>query len=467
MDRIEANDKIVVDNGVRSGTHEIRENYNIMKNSSIELIMDRIESNDKIVVDNGVRSGTHEIRENYNISNLKTILQPLMTSMKCFGLAYGDVFKAADVNMNAVATENSAKNNRKVKNKRATTTAFFGKCLCGFVTLLLLATCCFGMKNIFSTSGNFLDILMQSIVPIWFLLCLCLQLICVVSTSRRQRFKSSKFGQFLKEFTLVKASKIPEDRRAMKVVLGLCWAAIFFNIFICSLMFYFPYESVRTHSRKMFTGARNSNDSDIATHIYTPIHAILSVSWILPTAYYVIPCLLVARRFNNVFERASNAIHVKKNIDLVSLRREHVQLCHVVSALDEVLSPLGLVSFAIYIPLTCINLNVCITTWQTSSIIMCLSYIFWIISTVTVLLVCSIAGAYVNNSAYRLSEVMYDINIENFDSRNELELVLLISNLNSNYTGLTVGGLVTVSKGMIITVFGTIIAYFTILIQFK
>jgi len=368
-----------------------------MKNSSIGLI-DRIESaSDKIAVDNGVRSGTHEIRENYNISHLKTILQPLITSMKCFGLAYGDVFDAPDVNMNSVAPENG-EDHREVEKKRVTSKAFFGKCISAFITLLLLATCCYGFTNIISTPGNFLDILIQSIVVLWFLLCLCQQLICVVSTSRRQRFKLSKFGQFLKEFRLVKASKIPEDRRAVKVVLGLCWAVIFFNIFICSLMFYFPYESVRTYSRKMFLGVRNSNDSDIATHIYTPIHAILTGVWILPTAYYVIPCLLVARRFNDVFERASNAIHVKKNIDLVSLRREHVQLCHVVSALDEVLSPLGLVSYAIYIPLTCINLNVCITTWQTSSIIMRLSYIFWIISTVTVLLVCSIAGAYVNNS---------------------------------------------------------------------
>ncbi|KAK3753046.1 hypothetical protein QZH41_001200 [Actinostola sp. cb2023] len=200
-----------------------------MKKRSIGMI-DLESASDKIVVENGVRSGTHEIRENYNISHLKAILQPLITSMKCFGLAYGDVFDAPDVNMNAVAPENAA-NDREVQKKRATSMAFF-----------------------------------------------------------------------------------------------------------------------------------------------------------------------------------------------------------------------------VYIPVTCINLNLCITTWQTSSIIVRMSYIFWIVAMVAMLLICSIAGARVNNAASRLSEVLYDINIENFDSRNELELVLLISNLNSNYTGLTVGGLVTINKEMMITV---------------
>ncbi|XP_028515897.1 uncharacterized protein LOC114575367 [Exaiptasia diaphana] len=127
-----------------------------------------------------------------------------------------------------------------------------------------------------------------------------------------------------------------------------------------------------------------------------------------------------------------------------------------------------MVMFSIYFPVICLNINIGIRTFEPGhSVIHRVAYVSWMVLNSSILFLISLNGARVNEAAGRLSEVLYNINIRELDEKSELELMLLLSNVNFNYASLTVGGLVTITKEIILTVFGTIVGYLTILIQFK
>ncbi|KAK3734990.1 hypothetical protein QZH41_015091, partial [Actinostola sp. cb2023] len=326
----------------------------------------------------------------------------------------------------------------------------YGLCFCTFVAAILWAFVIYEIRCTL-IAPEFMEVLRRIVFVGWFLLCACQQLICLLTTSSPRKARPlTRFDKFVKAVALVRAENISQTQKSVKTIVIVGWAAIAMNIIIVMTAFYAPNDAVRRSSREIFFG--NSNWTNQVSYIFTSgVHILVNGNWIFPMCFYVTLCQVVAGRFDEIFARAASAISKKKSLNLASLRREYAQLCHVVSALDDILSPLGVFTFAIYIPLVCLNINVCIHTFEHDSIINRIAYTCWISCNITILLICTIAAARVNNSVYRLSEVLYDININYLDSKSELELMLLLSNINSNYTGLTVGGLVTITKGMILT----------------
>ncbi|XP_031574524.1 uncharacterized protein LOC116308271 [Actinia tenebrosa] len=412
----------------------------------------------------------------FKLDKIKIILKPLHFSLRCFGLAYDGAFQGLSSKFNSIEPENNTPTDsndieagNEVDNRRQpmqSSKCNLGKCYCIAISVAMCYQVIVSFMNFFDAK-NFLDIMQTSVPVAWMTLCASQQLVFFRASCTTIK-KMSKFGKFLKELVSVKANDMSSTARQIKAIVLVAWLAYITNTFIVSFGLIFSADETtgRNEFREILVGKRYENFL-IITYIYLSINLFLSGVWLFSTAAYVALCVLVAKRFDDVFKRTSAAISLKKSLNFAALRKEHVQLCHVVSALDDTLSPSCLVYYAIYIPITCVSLNVCIITFEESSTIKRVAFIFWIISNVIILFLVSVSGALVSHKTNSLSEVIYDINANDLDRESELEMMLLISNLNSNSTGLTVGGLTTIDKGMIITVFGTVVAYFTFLIQLK
>ncbi|EDO42598.1 predicted protein [Nematostella vectensis] len=155
-------------------------------------------------------------------------------------------------------------------------------------------------------------------------------------------------------------------------------------------------------------------------------------------------------------------------VDISFIRRDHLRLCQAVQALDAILSPIALISYGCNIPLVCIFLDMIIGMLsdkeEAFTIVLAT---FWCIMNISNTVLCSLAGAHLNSAAHSLTGVVYEVDVKKLDADEKAELMLLLNKLNTEVISPTIGGIVPITRGMLLTVFGTILGYLTILVQFK
>lgn len=290
-----------------------------------------------------------------------------------------------------------------VQHKRGSK-SFWKSVLGLFLSIIVVTSSCSWMTySVFMimVAENVMEIMRRFVISLWFALCLFQVVITLFVTSYRCKVQlKSRFDKFVEAINMVQMRSISQLKKCIRKLVIIAWILVIFNTMIIITAFYYPDLKIRTDCRAIFFSSClwAQNNTDTLTAIYTVGHYFISGSWAIPTCFYVCLCTVVVACFDDLFERTSSAILNKRKIDITAIRQEYVKLCHLLAALNDLLSPLGIFIFAIYIPLICLNINICIQTFDADSVINRVGYIFWIISNALLLLVTSISGAQVNNA---------------------------------------------------------------------
>lgn len=350
---------------------------------------------------------------NYSLcdaSRIKATLKPLFASMRILGIVYGDVFQACRLKPNSVQPSEDFDYDAKQETVNGSQGKrwwhYLGLCFSIIVGVLNFGVF-FHQVYEAAMSHTLMDVMTRVFMLLWVVLCLLQHVICVFVTSHRTKKNPlNRFDKLVKAILSVRAASVARARNSVRYTVIMGWICYILNITVVISGSHYPDYETRNSIRAVFNGKSNLTvaHNDAITYAYAIVLPFMCGSWTIPTCFYIALCLLVAGLFNDLFERASNAIMEKKSINLQDLRQEYVRLCNVLSALNDLLSPLGMSMFAVYIPLICLNINVCIQTFDRDSVINRVAYIFWISGNVFILLVVSICGAQVNNSVGRRQE---------------------------------------------------------------
>jgi len=276
-----------------------------------------------------------------------------------------------------------------------------GACMGIYIMISLIAWSVFFFYLTITSKGVF-AIMKESIIFFWVFLTTCQVLTCLLTTYRSKSRPMSRFDKFVKAIRMVRLKDVSKPTKFIKMVVLIAWMTIICNALVAWFAVYSPDDSIRPKAQEVFFGGSDfvKNNSNIITNSWSLIHFFANICWVLPSVYYILLCYLVATCFDEHLEKVSAAIlnaHEKK-INLRDIRLEFVRLCHVLRALNDLLSPLGMVLFSIYIPLICVNINVCIQTFEQDAVITKVAYLFWITTNSAFLLMTAIAGAHVNDS---------------------------------------------------------------------
>ncbi|KAJ7331660.1 hypothetical protein OS493_019253 [Desmophyllum pertusum] len=157
----------------------------------------------------------------------------------------------------------------------------------------------------------------------------------------------------------------------------------------------------------------NEIDNDVPTEEFPREDDQLSFNsfaWILPVLIFCVTCMLLEKMFESLQNEVSN-----ESFTIAYLRQEHLKLCEKVELAN-------------------------VTSTGVSAALLAVTFMF---------------GIRVNEKKSRISA--QDIN-EN------AELILFLAHLRGEPIGLSVGGLVVISKSLFLTLIGLIVSYFVVLV---
>ncbi|XP_032220933.2 uncharacterized protein LOC116603584 [Nematostella vectensis] len=407
-----------------------------------------------------------EISRENSFFQIRKVLKPLILLMKIFGLIHGNVYTdTASDDKNSI----SPSDGDDPRTPRYTRKGVIMNIYCVLVGLLLYGA--FISSVSFTIQArDFSTILNLLVLDIWTLLCASQHTICMLTISKRNQ--ASKFSKFVRALVSADVHSFPPSTKLMTTVIVSCIVIDLVNTIMVLLFLSFPDENMRRKFFVLMFGQGNltmSSSGGWALAVITSSVLFTNAAWIYPAGIYIVTCLLVAEKFSFLTSKAARCT-VEKNgyINISIIRREHLRLCHALQALDGVLSPLALVSYGCNIPLVCIFLNISIGTFaQKVDPFELTALLFWSTTNIANTVLCSLAGAHVNAKAHSLTDVVYDIDVKRLDADEKTELTLLLNKLITEVISPTIGGIVPITRGMLLTVFGTVLGYLTILVQFK
>ncbi|XP_032236982.1 uncharacterized protein LOC116617902 [Nematostella vectensis] len=417
--------------------------------------MSTIESNtlpcESVDVDNRQKS----------LRQVEKTFRPVTVAMKFLGLYFGNPYSGVDLKENAVAplNENCARTRVSWKEK-------FGKTYCLLVSLLLYAG--FACSLSFTVRGvSYSFVARRLTMDIWMLWCALQGTVCILSISRRKN--GSKFSSFIRALACADSNGFPPPSKLPKVIITISIATVIFNNVLFMVLLH--YSGVSSSFLFVLFGNENmtlAGPDGWVIAVYQVTLPFATSAWAFPSCFYMVTCIIVADRFSFLTKKAQDEFKSTNHINMKQLRRDHLRLCHALEKLDEIISPLALISYGCSIPEICIALDVTIRMSREGYSIFIISVIiFWSLINISNTIVTSLAGAHINSTAHSLTSVVYDIDVDELKDGEKTELMLLLNKLNTEVISPTIGGIVPVTRGMLLTVFGTIIGYLTILVQFK
>lgn len=122
-------------------------------------------------------------------------------------------------------------------------------------------------------------------------------------------------------------------------------------------------------------------------------------AWLLPVAFVCVTCLVLAHLFDEFCKRAlSSGIN---GLDVAALKDEHRKLCTIAELASRMLSPLLLVTVALFLPLTCFTFYITVNPSAQMSdagdeVSFLLGTIYWLIISAGTVAVILVFGSRVN-----------------------------------------------------------------------
>lgn len=249
-----------------------------------------------------------------------------------------------------------------------------------------------GLASLFSEGFTSVDVFLYLFnIAAWSVQCACNVTICLVMLPQVQSKSRSRFSQFITSFSTTTADLKGLRRKSLK---GLVFAGmVSLGNFAFSLLWSFHLNGV-LYNYKPWNGNMGVWIIEVGVGIYA------SFAWSLPVQLYYTACLVLERMFETLKDKVTSSLDTEHPLTLTSLRQEYLRLCKVLEMADKVFSPFLLVTFALDVPLICVNLYQVIKITKNRSndenTIWLIAYMFWSVCLSSIVSLLCLFGGRVN-----------------------------------------------------------------------
>ena len=260
------------------------------------------------------------------------------------------------------------------------------------VVLSLWLYAIFGLASLFSEGFTSVDVFLYLFnIAAWSVQCACNVTICLVMLPQVQSKSRSRFSQFITSFSTTTTDLKGLRRKSLK---GLVFAGmVSLGNFAFSLLWSFHLNGV-LYNYKPWNGNMGVWIIEVGVGIYA------SFAWSLPVQLYYTACLVLERMFETLKDKVTSGLDTEHPLTLTSLRQEYLRLCKVLEIADKVFSPFLLVTFALDVPLICVNLYQVIKVtknWSNDeNTIWLIAYMFWSVCLSSIVSLLCLFGGRVN-----------------------------------------------------------------------
>ncbi|XP_078371518.1 uncharacterized protein LOC144655178 isoform X1 [Oculina patagonica] len=183
--------------------------------------------------------------------------------------------------------------------------------------------------------------------------------------------------------------------------------------------------------------------------------------WLLPILFYCITCLTL-REFVDCLHKRTTPRLDWISIDIAALKMEYHKLCEVIELADKMLAPLLLVFVSVYIPLLCFSFSQVVILREEDTLFFLLGNLGWLLAAASILAVILMFGS---NFSEKINGFQKILQTSTFSTADEAKLVMFLLDLQGDPKGLSIGGLVVITKSMSLTIVGVIISYFAVMLS--
>ena len=249
-----------------------------------------------------------------------------------------------------------------------------------------------GLASLFSEGFTSVDVFLYLFnIAAWSVQCACNVTICLVMLPQVQSKSRSRFSQFITSFSTTTTDLKGLRRKSLK---GLVFAGmVSLGNFAFSLLWSFHLNGV-LYNYKPWNGNMGVWIIEVGVGIYA------SFAWSLPVQLYYTACLVLERMFETLKDKVTSSLDTEHPLTLTSLRQEYLRLCKVLEMADKVFSPFLLVTFALDVPLICVNLYQVIKITKNRSndenTIWLIAYMFWSVCLSSIVSLLCLFGGRVN-----------------------------------------------------------------------
>ena len=260
------------------------------------------------------------------------------------------------------------------------------------VVLSLWLFVIFGLASLFSEGFTSVDVFLYLFnIAAWSVQCACNVTIFLVMLPQVQSKGRSRFSQFITSFSTTTTDLKGLRRKSLK---GLVFAGmVSLGNFAFSLLWSFHLNGV-LYNYKPWNGNMGVWIVEVGVGIYA------SFAWSLPVQLYYTACLVLERMFETLKDKVTSSLDTEHPLTLTSLRQEYLRLCKVLEMADKVFSPFLLVTFALDVPLICVNLYQVIKVtknWSNDeNTIWLIAYMFWSVCLSSIVSLLCLFGGRVN-----------------------------------------------------------------------
>lgn len=260
------------------------------------------------------------------------------------------------------------------------------------VVLSLWLYVIFGLASLFSEGFTSVDVFLYLFnIAAWSVQCACNVTICLALLPQVQSKSRSRFSQFITSFSTTTTDLKGLRRKSLK---GLVFAGmVSLGNFAFSLLWSFHLNGV-LYNYKPWNGNMGVWIIEVGVGIYA------SFAWSLPVQLYYTACLVLERMFETLKDKVTSSLDTEHPLTLTSLRQEYLRLCKVLEMADKVFSPFLLVTFALDVPLICVNLYQVIKVtknWSNDeNTIWLIAYMFWSVCLSSIVSLLCLFGGRVN-----------------------------------------------------------------------
>lgn len=236
-----------------------------------------------------------------------------------------------------------------------------------------------------------------------------------------------------------------------------------FNTVLYGLILFLPSESLQPLADSVISPLPDSMASRV---IFFFLSLYCSAAWLMPFGIFTAVCLTLihqCHRLRKTLRLTASANEIRR---IKILRQQHSSLCGSVRKVDNLFKFLTLVVYVTNIPLVCFLLFDLIFS-RPNGVTTQLTLSFWFVTVALIMIMVSFLGAHLNSKIHSFTEVVQRVQISNVDLDTHTELMLFIAKLNGDPVAITAGGLVPITKPLIVTVTGVVITYFALLYELR
>ncbi|KAL9969748.1 hypothetical protein ACROYT_G022003 [Oculina patagonica] len=185
--------------------------------------------------------------------------------------------------------------------------------------------------------------------------------------------------------------------------------------------------------------------------------------WLLPVLFFCLTCLMLEELFDDLHKRMSSL----QSLDIRILKMEHHRLCEVVELADKMLGPLLLGMVSLYIPSICFNFYKAINLPEERKFVFLGNNLFWLVTAANMLAMIMFFGSKVFEKINGIQNILQTLVSKEEEGKlfTAIQLVMFVQDLQGNPKGLSIGGLVVITKSMSLTILGVIVSYFAVMLS--